>query len=262
MKEIWKRMNYKESLDFRGKTVMITGAGGSIGSGMVKGFAQCGATIIACDIRFEAAKQAIDELGDGRGNSIPLELDVTDCEDIRKKTDYVFEKFGRIDFLINHAGLNIRKPAVEFTEAEWSKIVDTNMKGVFFVAQAVGAKMIEQGCGSIVNTASVSAARGHKNLAIYAATKGGISQITKVLAHEWASYGIRVNAIGPGYVLTNQTENYLDDKDKYQELVSKVPMGRCGKIEEIVGPTLFLCSDLAGYITGQTLFIEGGRLID
>ena len=257
-----KTVKYTDALIFKGKVVMITGAGGSLGSGMVKGFAECGATVVACDIRFDAAKLVVDELGEFKGDSIPLEMDVTDCDDVQKKTDYIFEKFGRIDFLINHAGMNIRKPAVDFNESDWDKVVDTNMKGIFFVAQSVGMKMIKQGFGSIVNTASVSAARGHKNLAIYAATKGGIAQITKVLAHEWASYGIRVNAIGPGYVLTNQTQHYLDDEEKYEELISKVPMNRFGKIEEIVGPTLFLCSDLAGYITGQTLYIEGGRMID
>ena len=255
-------MNYIKALDFTGKVVMITGAGGSIGSGLVRGFAECGATVVACDLVFEAAKKVIDELGDLKGESIAVEMNVADCSDVKEKVELIRNKTGRIDFLINHAGLNIRKPATEYSEEDWNKIVDTNMKGVFFVAQAVGDIMIQQKAGSIVNTASVSAARGHKSLAIYAATKGGISQITKVLAHEWAEYGIRVNAIGPGYVLTKQTEHYLEDQAKYYELVSKIPLGRLGKIEEIVGPVLFLCSDLAGYITGHTLYIEGGRLID
>jgi len=229
---------------------------------MVKGFAECGATVIAIDRDLESAENVISELGDLKRDSMAIAIDVTDAETVKKQVDVIYDKYGKIDVLMNHAGMNIRKPAVEFSEEEWNKISDTNLKGIFLMAQAVGKKMIQQGFGNIVNTASVSAARGHCNLAPYAATKGGIVQLTKVLAHEWAPYGIRVNAIGPGYVMTNQTRHYLDDPVKYNELISKIPMARFGEVEEMVGPALFLCSELAGYITGHTLYIEGGRLID
>ena len=255
-------MDYRNALNYEGKVVLVTGGGGSIGAAMVKGFAECGATVVAIGIDYDEVEKVITDLGELKRDSMPLLLDVTDVEAVNKQVDFIFEKYGRIDVLMNHAGMNIRKPVVEFTEAEWDKINSVNLKGIFFMAQAVGKKMIQQGFGSIVNTASVSAARGHCNLAPYAATKGGIVQLTKVMAHEWAPYGIRVNAIGPGYVMTNQTRHYLDDPVKYSELVSKIPMGRFGTVEEMVGPALFLCSDLAGYITGHALYIEGGRLID
>ena len=255
-------MDYRNALNYEGKVVLVTGGGGSIGAAMVKGFAECGATVVAIGIDYDEVEKVITDLGELKRDSMPLLLDVTDVEAVNKQVDFIFEKFGRIDVLMNHAGMNIRKPVAEFTEAEWDKINSVNLKGIFFMAQAVGKKMIQQGFGSIVNTASVSAARGHCNLAPYAATKGGIVQLTKVMAHEWAPYGIRVNAIGPGYVMTNQTRHYLDDPKKYSELVSKIPMGRFGEVEEMVGPALFLCSDLAGYITGHALYIEGGRLID
>ena len=255
-------MNYKNALNYEGKVVLITGGGGSIGSAMVKGFAECGATVVAIGLDYEEVEKVIADLGELKRDSMPLELDVTDVDAVNKQVDFIYEKYGRIDVLMNHAGMNIRKPVIEFSEAEWDKINSVNLKGIFFMAQAVGKKMIQQGFGSIVNTASVSAVRGHCNLAPYAATKGGIVQLTKVMAHEWAPYGIRVNAIGPGYVRTNQTANLLNDPVKYNELLSKIPMGRFGEVEEMVGPALFLCSDLASYITGQALYIEGGRLID
>ena len=255
-------MNYKETMNYEGKVVLITGAGGSIGSGLVKGFAECGATVVAIDLKYEYAEKVIESLGEHKKDSMAVALDVTNATEVNKTIDEIFNKYGRIDVLMNHAGMNIRKPATDFTEDEWDMINNTNLKGIFLMAQAVGKKMIQQSFGSIVNTASVSAARGHCNLAPYAATKGGIVQLTKVLAHEWAPYGIRVNAIGPGYVKTNQTANLLNDPVKYNELISKIPMGRFGEVEEMVGPALFLCSDLASYITGHALYIEGGRLID
>lgn len=255
-------MNYKDALNYEGKVVLITGAGGSIGAGMVRGFAECGATVIALDRDLERVETVIDELGELKKESIAVSVDVTDAEAVRNAVDEIFEKYGHIDVLMNHAGMNIRKPATEFSENEWDMINSVNLKGIFLMAQAVGKKMIQQSFGSIVNTASVSAARGHCNLAPYAVTKGGIVQLTKVLAHEWAPCGVRVNAIGPGYVRTNQTANLLNDPVKYNELLSKIPMGRFGDIEEMVGPALFICSDLAGYITGQTIYIEGGRMID
>lgn len=255
-------MDYRNALNYDGKVVIITGAGGSIGCGMVKGFAECGATIVAIGRDYTGVEKVISDLGELKRDSIALSLDVTDINEVNKQIDFIFDKYGRIDVLMNHAGMNIRKPAVDFSEDEWDKVNSTNLKGLFFMAQAVGKKMIQQGFGNIVNTASVSAARGHCNLAPYAATKGGIVQLTKVLAHEWAPHGIRVNAIGPGYVMTNQTANLLNDPVKYKELISKIPMGRFGEVEEMVGPALFLCSDLASYITGHALYIEGGRLID
>jgi NAD(P)-dependent dehydrogenase (short-subunit alcohol dehydrogenase family) len=214
------------------------------------------------DINLAAAEETVSLLDAVEGGHIAVELDVTDAKSVNNMVQQVTERYGKIDFLSNHAGLNIRKPAVEFTEQEWDKVCDCNLKGIFLVAQAVGRQMLRQKFGRIVNTASVSAARGHKNLAVYAATKGGIAQLTKVLAHEWALEGITVNAIGPGYVKTNQTAALLSDPVKMAELQSKVPMGRLGEMEEMVGPILFLCSPLASYITGTTLYVEGGRLID
>lgn len=255
-------MNYKNALDFSGRVAVVTGAGGSIGREIARGFAQCGASVVAADLNLTAAGETAAALEPAAGGHLPLELDVTSPASVERMVSAVAGRYGKVDFLSNHAGMNIRKPAVDFTEQDWDRLCDCNLKGIFLVAQAVGRVMLRQEFGRVINTASVSAARGHKNLAIYAATKGGIAQMTKVLAHEWAAAGVTVNAVGPGYVRTNQTADLLRDPVKFADLRAKVPMGRLGEPEEVVGPILFLCSPLAGYITGSTLYVEGGRLID
>jgi 2-deoxy-D-gluconate 3-dehydrogenase len=146
--------------------------------------------------------------------------------------------------------------------AEWDQVLSVNLRGMFLVAREVGKVMVAQRSGKIVNTASVSSVRGHKRLVAYAASKGGVQQMTKVLAHEWAPYGVNVNAVGPGYIYTGQTKDLLADPDARQSILSKIPMGRIGEPADLVGAYLFLSSPAADYITGQTLFVDGGRLID
>lgn len=247
--------------DFRKQVVIVTGAGGSIGSAYARGFSECGARVVAADIRTERAREVVKGLTDSTEH-LAAAVDVTCPESIAEMVNQVMQRYGRIDVLVNHAGLNIRKPALDYLETDWQKIVDTNLKGIFFVAQKVGKVMVDQKKGRIINTASVSAVRGHPHLSVYAATKGGIMQLTRVLAIEWAPYNVHVNAIGPGYIHTEQTHQYLQNPETYNSIVSKIPLNRVGEPEDLVGPALFLASPAAGYITGHTLFVEGGRLID
>jgi len=255
-------MNYKDAFNFKEKVILITGGGGDVGREFARAFAQCGGKTVIADISYEKAQAVSNELSDYGEDSFPVEADVSNLDSIKSMVQKTIERFGKIDILLNHAGLNIRKPAIEFSEADWEKVINVNLKGEFFVAQEVGKYMIKEKKGKIINTASVSAVRGHPNLAIYAASKGGIVQFTKVLANEWAKFNINVNAIGPGYLLTEQTKPLLNDKEKYQATLNKIPMGRLGLPLDIAGTALFLASELSNYITGQVIFVEGGRLID
>jgi len=255
-------VNYREMMDFTGKSVLITGGTGSMGSEFARAFSSCGADVVTADINPQGSEDIIKQCETFGAKAYFVKVDLLNIHSIQDMVAESIEKLGKIDILCNHAGFNIRKPAVEFSEEEWNKLVGVNLKAAFFVAITVGKHMIERRSGRVINTASVSAARGHKNLSIYAATKGGISQLTKVLAHEWAEFGINVNAIAPGYVVTKQTENYVKDPEVFKSLTSRIPLGRLGLPSDIASVVLFLASDGASYITGQTVFVEGGRMID
>lgn len=255
-------MNYKNILDFSNKNVLITGGAGSLGSELARAFASCGANIIICDINEAKASEILDECGGYGVNANFITCDLRSVDSIKKMVSEAINLGGKIDILCNHAGFNIRKPAVEYTEEEWDALIDVDLKAIFFVATEVGKHMISNRTGKIINTASVSAVRGHKNLSIYASAKGGILQLTKVLAHEWAEYGVNVNAIGPGYFVTLQTKEYLDQPQTRKSLLAHVPMNRFGETSDVAATVLFLASEGASYITGQTIFVEGGRLID
>lgn len=255
-------MDYKNAFQFENKVVMITGAGGTIGREIARGFAQCGAAVAAVDIDLAAAQETVALLGANGREHTALCADITNLTSVFNLVESIISMHGRIDFLVNFAKLNIRKPAIELSEQEWDKVVDCNLKGTFLISQAVGRTMMERGFGRIINFASISSVRGVKNASAYIASKSGILHLTQALAHEWAEKGITVNAVGPGYLKTNHTTALVDEPQKYAMLMSRIPMRRLGEIEEIVGPILFLCSPIASYITGQTIFVDGGRLVD
>lgn len=249
-------MNFKQ-IDLSGKVAIVTGGSKGIGQSMAMGLATLGADIVVISRNLKEGQAAADDIKAMGRRAIAISCDVTNKAAVESMVEEAAKAMGRIDILINNAGMNIRKLMVDIEESDFDAVVNTNLKGVFLVGQAVGRKMIEQKTGGkIVNIASIFACVGTPMLNSYCATKGAIIQMTRVWALEWAEYGINVNAVGPGYIRTAMTEQWLGDKQQWIDEMT--PMKRLGEPEEIAGPVSFLASDWANYITGTTLYIDGG----
>jgi len=244
-----------------GKIAMVTGASRGIGKAVARGFAVAGADLILVSRNFSALDGLAKEIEDLGRKALPVSADIGNAEGIPKVIDDALKVFPRIDILVNNAGISpVLKKAEEVTLTEWEEIVRVNLTGTFLFCQAVGRVMIQQGSGKIINMISVGAVVGFPRQIAYCATKGGILQLTKVLAIEWTRYNIQVNAIGPAYLETELTKGMRESKVISEDLLRKTPMGRFGKPEEIVGAAIYLASDASSYVTGQTLFVDGGWL--
>ncbi|MDD9267928.1 SDR family NAD(P)-dependent oxidoreductase [Paenibacillus sp. GCM10023248] len=249
------------SFQLQNKIAIVTGAGRGIGRALAIGLAEAGADVAlfartASDL--ESVAGEIRALG---RQAYPFRVDVTSREQIDEAVKLLVEQTGRIDILINNAGMNIRSQALAVTDEEWDKIMQTNLKSAFLCSQIVGERMKEQGYGRIINIASVAGQVALRTGVVYAATKAAMIQMTKVLALEWGKFGIHVNGIGPWYFKTPLTETILANPDYLAEIIARTPLRRVGELEELVGPAVFLASDAANYITGQTLFVDGGMTI-
>jgi len=201
---------------------------------------------------FEAAVAAL-----GR-RVLPLELDVRSQESIEKMAADAEAAFGQIHILVNNAGMNIRKPALEVTWSDWNQILDTNLRGTFFVAQAVARRMIAKGYGRIVNIGSVTSVFGYAGLAPYGASRGGVRQMTMSLADDWGKHGVTVNCLAPGWFRTEQNKVLYEDEAWVEYLVERIPMKRPGQPHDLDGAVVFLASEASRYVTGQTLLVDGG----
>jgi NAD(P)-dependent dehydrogenase (short-subunit alcohol dehydrogenase family) len=244
-----------------GKTAIVTGASRGIGKAIAKGFAVAGADLILVSRNFSALDELAREIQDLGRKALPVSTDIGNAVEIQKVIDDTLKVFPRIDILVNNAGISpILKKAEEVTLTEWEEILRVNLTGTFLFCQAAGKVMIQQGAGKIINMVSVGAVVGFPRQIAYCATKGGILQLTKVLAIEWARYNIQVNAIGPAYLETELTKGMRESKVISEDLLQKTPMGRFGKPEEVVGAAIYLASDASSYVTGQTLFVDGGWL--
>lgn len=250
--------------DLSGKVAIVVGGGTGLGRGMASGLADAGATVIIASRRLEVLRQAAQEMeAETGGKVVPMQLDVSSVSAVQAFVTQVGEQFGRIDILINSAGINVRKSALEFEESDWDKVLDTQLKYVFFMDQAVGRYMVEHHIkGRIINVGSLSSAIGLKNMIAYCAAKSAIVQLTKALANEWAQYGICVNAIGPGYYMTEMTGPLLKDPEVVRRYEEKIPMGRLGTPEDLASTAVFLASEHSGYVTGQIVYVDGGWLVN
>ena len=250
-----------ERFSLKGKSGIVTGGGSGIGEAIARGVVQAGAEIVIVGRNKERLEKTAGEIRKFGGPVIPIQADISRMGDIKNLVDRTIKEFGKVDFLFNNAGTIRRTPSEDFSEKDWDEVVNTNLKGPFFLAQAVARIMISQKRkGKIINTSSLSAVQGGKRVPAYAASKGGLTQVTKTMANDWAKYNILVNAIGPGWVKTELTEPLQQDKERYAEILGRIPLGRWADPEDLVGAAIFLASDASDYITGQTIFVDGGWL--
>jgi 2-deoxy-D-gluconate 3-dehydrogenase len=250
-----------EKFSLKGKSGIVTGGGSGIGKGMATGLVQAGAEIVIAGRRKERLEEAAQEIRQFGGPVIPVQADISKMEDIKNLVDRAVKEFGKIDFLFNNAGTIRRNPSEDFSERDWDDVMNINLKGPFFLAQAVARVMIAQKRkGKIINTSSLIAVQGGKRVPAYAASKGGVAQVTKSMANDWSQYNILVNAIGPGWVTTELTEPLRQDKERFAELSRRIPLGRWADPDDLAGAAVFLASDASDYVTGQTLFVDGGWL--
>ena len=250
-----------EKFSLKGRSGIVTGGGSGIGKAIATGLVQAGAEIVIVGRNKERLEKTAAEITKLGGRVIPIQADISRMGDIKNLVDRTAKEFGKIDFLFNNAGTIRRNASEDFSEKDWDEVINTNLKGPFFLAQAVARVMISQKRkGKIINTSSLIAVQGGKRVPAYAASKGGLSQVTKTMANDWAKYNILVNAIGPGWVKTELTEALQQDKDRCAEILGRIPLGRWAEPEDLVGAAVFLASDASDYITGQTIFVDGGWL--
>jgi len=251
----------RNKFQLTGKTAIVTGASRGIGKAIAKGFAEAGANLILVGRKKASLENVAKEIeGLGR-KALPAVADIGVPEEIQGAVDVALKAFSRLDILVNNAGISpVLKRADQLALQEWDQILRVNLTGTFLFCQAVGKVMIQQGGGKIINMVSVGAVVGFPRQVGYCATKGGILQLTKVLALDWARFHVQVNAIGPSYLETDLTQGMRESKVISENLLQRTPMGRFGKPEEVVGAALFLASDASSYVTGQTLFVDGGWL--
>jgi 2-deoxy-D-gluconate 3-dehydrogenase len=246
-----------------GRVALVTGASRGIGRSLALALARAGADVALASRTTEALESAAEEARGLGVRALPLPLDVSDVGRVRQAVERTAAGLGRLDVLVNVAGINRRRPALEVTEEDWDLVLGTNLRALFFACQAAGRIMVEQGRGSIVNIGSLTssiAIRKTVGITPYAASKSGLLGISRSLAAEWATRGVRVNVLSPGYIVTPMTEPLLANPDFDAWVLSRTPMGRWGSPADLEGACVFLASDASRFVTGQMLNVDGGWL--
>jgi gluconate 5-dehydrogenase len=247
-----------ELFDLTGRVAIVTGTSRGLGQYFARALARSGADLVITSRTAEALKPFADEITALGRRALPLALDVCDLKSIEQMAAAAEEAFGKIDILVNNAGMNIRKPALEVAWDDWNKILDTNLRGSFFVAQAVAKRMVPRNYGRIINIGSVTSVAGYAGLGPYGASRGGIRQLTMSLADDWGKHGITVNCLAPGWFKTSQNKVMYEDKEWVDYLSDRIPMKRPGQPDDLDSAVVFLAAESSRYITGQTLLVDGG----
>jgi NAD(P)-dependent dehydrogenase (short-subunit alcohol dehydrogenase family) len=244
--------------DLCGRVAIVTGTSRGLGQYMARALARAGANLVLTSRTRESLRTFEAEIkGLGR-RAVALELDVRNLQSIERMAADAEKAFGRVDILVNNAGCNVRKPALDVTWDDWNLILDTNLRGSFFVAQAVARGMTARGYGRIINIGSVTSVAGYAGLGPYGASRGGIRQLTMSLADDWGKYGVTVNCLAPGWFRTEQNKVLYEDKEWVEYLCDRIPVKRPGRPEDLDAAVVFLASEGSRYVTGQTLLVDGG----
>lgn len=244
--------------DLSGQTAIVTGTSRGLGQYFARALARAGADLVLTSRKRATLEPFAEEVRALGRKAVCVELDVRDEASIRRMAEEVETACGQIHILVNNAGCNIRKPALDVTWEDWNTILDTNLRGTFFVAQAVARGMIAHGYGRIVNIGSVTSVAGYAGLAPYGASRGGVRQLTMSLADDWGRHGVTVNCLAPGWFRTEQNKMLYENKEWVAYLEDRIPVKRPGRPDDLDGAVVFLASEASRYVTGQTLLVDGG----
>ena len=249
----------KNSFDLTGKIALVTGCKRGIGMAMALGLAESGADIIGVSANLELAGSQVSKSVEALGRQFKAyQADFSNRDSLYAFINQLKADYPRIDILVNNAGTILRNPAAEHSDEFWDEVLEVNLSSQFILSREIGSRMIAQGSGKIIFTASLLSFQGGINVPGYAASKGGIARLTMALANEWAGKGVNVNAIAPGYISTDNTTALREDKDRSASILGRIPAGRWGEPEDFKGPVVFLASDASNYVHGTILTVDGG----
>jgi 2-dehydro-3-deoxy-D-gluconate 5-dehydrogenase len=246
-----------DAFRLEGKVALVTGASAGLGAAVAAALAEAGADV-ACHGNSRSPEATCEAVVGAGKRALAVVGDLSDKEVPRRLVEQTLDEFGRLDILVNNAGIIRRAPSVDFSEEDWAAVIEVNLNAVFRLSQLAGRHMVERGSGKIVNIASLLSFQGGVTVPAYAASKGGVAQLTKALANEWASKGVNVNAIAPGYMRTDNTAALQKDETRNRQILERIPAGRWGEPKDLAGAAVFLAAPASDYINGHVLVVDGG----